>query len=200
MNINDIQPAIKKITEKKVVMELRAHTYLTTYPEILSFGQSPVPIDARRFKRIVSMTYGWMPRILRIDPKYTNDAVSALIDAQSSDEQNANSVKIGSIKKCLHSMVGASKVLHFVNPNVFPIIDSKIQSKFGPWDGQITSIKNYLSYMKAIYSIKSDPKFNSFYKDFCLAYVDLLKRSGIEQYRITEIRAIEAAAYEMSQS
>ena len=37
-------------------------------------------------------------------------------------------VGVADVAACLHSLVGASKVLHFVNDSVFPIWDSRIET------------------------------------------------------------------------
>lgn len=72
------------------------------------------------------MSYGWMPRILQIAPKHTNAAMQGLNATNNATATSANEDSIADIAKCLHSVVGTSKVLHFVNDTVFPIWDESI--------------------------------------------------------------------------
>lgn len=198
MKLSDLKPAIAEISAKPVVTDLRGHTYLTTYPEIVSFGEAPEPIDERRFRRLAAMAYGWMPRILRIDADYAKDAVVALNAAKSASAETASEVPIEIIASCLHSVVGASKVLHFVNPSVFPIWDSKIEDFRDDQNSNINSAEHYLRYVGEVHKIRAEPDFPSFYTEFCAAYSNRLVKSGIDPYVVTEVRAVEAAAFELA--
>jgi hypothetical protein len=74
------------------------------------------------------MAYGWMPRVVRIDPQHTPSALAALLPAQTATPATMRGTRVADIAACLHSVVGASKVLHFVNDAVFPIWDSNIET------------------------------------------------------------------------
>lgn len=198
MKLSDLKPAVGQISSNPVVTDLRGHTYLTTYPEIVSFGTAPESIDERRFRRLAAMVYGWMPRILRIDADYAKEAVVALNVAKSASADTASKVRIEKIASCLHSVVGASKILHFVNPSVFPIWDSKIKNFRDDQNSNINSAAHYLRYVDEVHNIRAEPDFPSFYTEFCAAYSNRLVKSGIEPYVVTEVRAVEAAAFELA--
>lgn len=199
MKLLNIQPAVPKIIANPVVVGLRGHTYLSTYPCIIAIGTAPITDEALRFQQLATMVYGWMPRILRIDSAHVCGAISAFVDAQAATIEDFKSVQIQDIANCLHSVVGASKLLHFVNPCVFPIWDSKIEAFRQRHNSNINSVEQYIDYVSEVNDIRNEAGFPEFFAKFSAAYNLRLSQSGINPYAITEVRAIEAAAFELSQ-
>lgn len=117
MELIDLSPAIQRIREG--TPDARAATYLRTYPDIIAAGTAPGQPDLSRFHRVALMAYGWMPRILRLNRDHISSAILVLGSAQVATADNWSTVPIGDLVKCLNSVVGASKVLHFTNPQVF---------------------------------------------------------------------------------
>ncbi len=68
MTLADLLPAVAEIATHSVIHDLRKITYLLTYPSILAVGSVAGPITPERFNQLAAMAYGWMPRIVRIDP------------------------------------------------------------------------------------------------------------------------------------
>jgi hypothetical protein len=198
MKLVDIQPAIQAIAANPVVTELRGHTYLATYPCIIAIGTSSGLADAQRFYQLAAMIYGWMPRVLRIDPEFTLQAIAAFGEAQTASSGNFHQVPIQNIKNCLHSVVGASKLLHFVNPNVFPIWDSNIAKFLGISKSNVESVAKYIDYVHEVNNIRGEKEFSEFFINFSAQYSARLFASGIKPYPITEVRAVESAAFELS--
>lgn len=92
-------------------------------------------------------------------------------------------------------------MLHFVNPGVFPIWDSKIESlRLGhdPSQFHMEKISNYLSFVDEVHTIRIEAGFTTFYADFQRAYSTRQAANKIAVYTITEVRAIEAAAFELA--
>lgn len=200
MQLSDLRPAIAAIRDNPVP-DLRARTYLLTYPHILR--------EARNFRKTNSafallalIAYGWMPRVVRLEPKYIFEARKALNGARkrrtSSHTENADIVE--PVAACIRSVVGASKLLHFVNPHRFPIWDSRVEGfrrgKAVP--GRSMNATNYLLYMKDVAAILVEPTFLSFYKSLNLALAGRLKRLGIKPYPVSRVRAVECAAFELA--
>ncbi|WP_052761295.1 hypothetical protein [Sedimenticola thiotaurini] len=199
MRLQDIQPAIALIQNNPVVTELRSHTYLSTYPDIIALGQE-TEIQAAQFKQLALMVYGWMPRVLRIDSAHLPAALQAANTAKEATAEGFEIIPIQHIADCLHSMVGASKFLHFINPNVFPIWDSKIQAFRGLPNGNydMSNIENYLEYVRDVHVIAREDGFDEFYERYCVVHANRLNQSNIEEYQVGNLRAIEASAFELA--
>lgn len=199
MLLQDIQPAIAVIRNNPVVTDLRSHTYLSTYPEILALVQEE-EIQAPQFKELALMVYGWMPRVLRIDSAHFALALRAANAAKYATPEAFQNIPIQHVANCLHSMVGASKLLHFINPNVFPIWDSKIQAFRGLPNGNydMSNIENYLEYVRDVHAIVGEEGFDEFYAQYGIVHATRLNHSNIEEYQVSHLRAIEASAFELA--
>lgn len=200
MDLNDIQPAIALLNNNPPVKELRSHTYLSTYPVILAIGDLQNVVGPFDFKHLALLVYGWMPRVLRIDQAHLNRAVTACNTAQNATVDTDVSTVIRDIARCLHSVVGASKLLHFINPDIFPIWDSKIQRFRNPENSNMQNIQLYLEYKEDVHTIINNPLFPDFFHNFSAAYTNRLAHSNIAPYEIGHMRAVESAIFELSQA
>jgi hypothetical protein len=105
------------------------------------------------------IVYGWMPTIPRFDDiedwnqSEKDQLVAALNDARNgsvpSDKQ------FGFVKAfCNNSVVGASKLLHFLNPGKLPIWDSRVAKVFlgrrKVTHDQVNKIANWQMYQKTL--------------------------------------------------
>ncbi len=197
MNLNDLNPAIEKITDSPAVSELRAVTYLWTYPSIRAIVEGRSEIDMCVFHQLETAAYGWMPRVVRIDPKYVELALEAINKALQARRDTISEVDLMSIAKSLHSLVGASKVLHFINPTVFPIWDSRIEGhRLGrkPSQNHMDDPANLSSYICNVLEIVQDEGFPEFYRGFQFAFEQRLLACHISPYSVSEVRAVEYSA------
>ncbi len=201
MDLNNLLPAIDCIREKPCTTDLRAAAYLATYPSIRMHARQFSAIDQSAFHQVAAMVYGWMPRILRLDLRYVADATTALnVSASASLETHAD-VSVADISACVRSVVGTSKMLHFVNDTIFPIWDSRIEtlrSGSKPTNEHMGCVENFASYVKEVHAIRIEPGFADFCDRFRAAYTDRLQAMGIATYEISEVRVVEAAAFELA--
>lgn len=184
-----------------MIYGLRSITYLSTYPSIRAVGVAAGPILLDRFNQLAAMAYGWMPRIVRIDPHDTSRALAALVAAQRATPARLCRIAVADVAACLHSLVGASKVLHFVNDAVFPIWDSSIETfrlNGPPPYNHMNVAANYFAYAEEVHGIRLDPTFPAFLTQLTAAMNARLTALGIAHYPISEVRAIEAAAFELA--
>ncbi len=201
MTLNELWPAIGLMTENPNVNEPRAITYLMTYPSLCAHG-AVVSNDLQKFHQLAVMAYGWMPRVVRLDPHYIQSAHEALQQAQCATAENYSLVSISALANCMRSVVGASKMLHFTNPSVFPIWDSNIERsrlRNEPPYNHMSNIENYLKYVNEVHSVRGEENFDSFYTAFSDALSARLTTSRINPYNVSEVRAIEAALFELAQ-
>ena len=128
-------------------------SYVISYQSLIKFFENKKsPLSACDLVCGAHMVYGWMPTILELNP--TDDF----------DLQNAanlvNSAKISSSLKAQeleslarlinNSVVGASKLLHFVSPEKFAIWDSKIYSfiyEERPHNYRVNNPQKYFDYI-----------------------------------------------------
>ncbi len=194
-NLPNIGNFHKKLKDEK----LREYTYLLTYPEIIKFSKKSKLDDVQTFKMLALMTYAWMPRVLRIDDEYLDRAAVQLSKAKKATKNNYDEIEIQPIANCLHSLVGASKMLHFINPEVFPIWDSKIQYNLTGNNNQnaMKKLDNYYDYIKQVYILVKNKHFDSFFRKYNLANQKRLENIIGQPYDVTPIRAIEASLFEM---
>lgn len=100
-------------------------SYLCSYPFLLAHVAALAPLDKSAFVVVAHLVYGWMPTILHLDfvalpvaLQHVEEARQGAILTVSQLQQVAAAVN--------HSVVGASKVLHFVNPVLYPIWDRRV--------------------------------------------------------------------------
>ena len=200
MNLQDIQPAIAAIQNNLFITDLRRYTYLSTYPDIIVYTQGIDEIQVSQFQQLAMMAYAWMPRVLRIDKAHLQLAIQAVNDATQTTIQNYQNIGIQNIAMCLHSVVGASKLLHFANPNVFPIWDRKIQAFRDLPNGSynMSKIQNYIDYVDNTHAIVTEEGFNDFYLQYGKVHVNRLNLSNISLYQVGHLRTIEASAFELA--
>lgn len=199
MDLDRLKAAVQSVRTSALADGSRAATYLRTYPALLAIASSSEVDDSTRFLQLATVTYGWMPRILRLDAQHLGNAVAALRQARESTE--ANWTEVAHVAACLHSVVGASKLLHFANPKFFPIWDKKVERfrlSANPNQCHMNEIRNYISYASRVHELLRQPGFPEFYETYNQAFTERLNRLGIPPYCLTEVRSIESAAFELA--
>lgn len=205
MDLHKLNLAIKIIENNPVELDLRQITYLRTYPAILSLAANSAVDVTNNFLQVSTLAYGWMPRILRIRSTQIDAAIKSYVIAKKTNISTVTNDVIKPIADCLCSVVGASKVLHFINPVVFPIWDFKVETVWkglsadsAPSQQFMSNIDNYLDYFHEVHELRSLSGFEEFYKEFIDAYNARNIKLNITKYSVSHVRAIEAAAFELS--
>lgn len=93
------------------------------------FAERQAPKLLREFYELIAFAYSWMPTIPNvkvISPEEWTELKNYIsrLDSLKEDELSALLEKL--IPKINNSIVGTSKVLHFISPNCMPIIDSRV--------------------------------------------------------------------------
>ena len=128
MDVERLQNAIDRVRNYTPATDSRAATYLRTYPALVALARCEGGgDDTTRFLQLATVVYGWMPRILRLDPEHLDKAIDAFRQARATHQDASDFELVDNVGACLHSVVGASKLLHFANPEVFPIWDSNVE-------------------------------------------------------------------------
>lgn len=130
----------------------------------------------------INFTYGWMPTILKLRNEHFEENVEILNRVKKGETINSNDYE--SLKSLFNnSLVGTSKLLHFINPEQYPIWDSRVLRYCYPQnaDNSIGKIDNYLQYIELCHKLTQDERFNYIHQE-------VQTKLG---YNITKLRAIE---------
>ena len=104
------------------------NSYLCSYPLLLAHVAdltASAPLDEGAFVAVAHLAYGWMPTVLHLDFDQLPKALPHVEAARQGKVLEAAALRqvAATIN---HSVVGASKVLHFVNPRLYPIWDRRV--------------------------------------------------------------------------
>ncbi len=165
--------------------------YLNAYPALLSLGDSAE--DDLGLWALELAVYGWLPTIIQVRPSavFATGTVANARGARSLTE--ALSVLEGLAERgpADHSWIAVSKILHAINPRVFPILDRRVASAFGcaPW-----SLRKRQALIDFTVSMHNPP-------DTILPVIADAKERGRRAfgYRMTDIRALELILFAMDQ-
>lgn len=166
--------------------------YLLSYPYFLNYFQNLESINLENLVIGISFTYSWMPTILKVlNLKNTEEVLFILNEVKKGkliDEQQLTTLKT----TFNNSLVGTSKLLHFINPRQYAIWDSRVfrfLNNVEPHKYRLEKPRAYIEYLKLIEELKKEKAFTAFF--------ELMKQKV--GYDITEYRALELAFFKGSQ-
>ena len=162
--------------------------YLFSYPYFLNYFQNLESINLENLVIGISFTYSWMPTILKaLNLKNTEKVLFILNEVKKGkliDEQQLTTLKT----TFNNSLVGTSKLLHFINPKQYAIWDSRVfrfLNNVEPHKYRLEKPRAYIEYLKLIEELKNEKAFTAFF--------ELMKQKV--GYDITEYRALELAFF-----
>lgn len=103
--------------------------YFDSYFEFLKYFEKLDTIDYHSLVISSHFTYGWMPTIINLDGNYTTESIHILNKIKNNNEMN-NDEYLTLVRCINNSIVGVSKLLHFIQPKQYPIFDSRIKNYF----------------------------------------------------------------------
>ena len=183
-----IQEIINKNSDVKTLLEkiepgTFGSSYVKSYESIIDFFND-IQLNENSLIQGAHMVYGWMPTILNIT-KHDLDTQNVLLSVEKISKEIDEANLIVLIKFMNNSNVGASKLLHFIYPEKYPIWDSKIckiiTDKSYPQKVQNTI--NYINYCEAIQNLINELPENL--KNFKREFEEIFK------YKISNVRAAE---------
>ena len=141
-------------------------SYIDSYDAFLFYFKNLDKIGKHHLIISSHFVYGWMPTILTLNLKNYDKVISILNSAKTCKQIDYNEISI--LKNAINnSLVGASKLLHFINPEIYAIWDSRIfkyltekKSTYG-----IADIDNYIHYLKGLNEIIKNNNFGSLHKE-----------------------------------
>ena len=95
--------------------------------------------------------YGWMPKAI---VEWNKNAIPRFVEALNAETSPSTLIELA--KSCINnSVVGASKFLHFYDPDTFPIFDSIVASIAWSCWSQDAALSRYLRYREAVMSVST---------------------------------------------
>ncbi|GLZ88087.1 hypothetical protein Pres01_41380 [Metapseudomonas resinovorans] len=168
----------------------QTQSYIRAYPHILASLRSRQVLDEQDFVCGAHMVYGWMPTILEIHASESLDVANgvALLN-KASAEGCLSAGEIGQLAQLVNrSVVGASKLLHFVNPEAFAIWDSRIYRfihRQEPHQYRVNNAAEYGKYLARLQQLRQDARFPDF-------HVSVNRKMG---YPVSALRALEVVMF-----
>jgi hypothetical protein len=164
-----------------------ANSYILSYPHLVSYFASRPAITPDEVVQGAHMVYGWMPTVLELDMAAAKGAslqrIATLLGLAR--EGDLDGRQLGELKGMVNnSIVGASKLLHFVAPDRYPIWDSRIYEFCNGKAGhayQVNKVDAYLNYRAALLALADDPRCAAF-------HASVNAKVG---YAVSRLRALE---------
>ena len=157
-----------------------------SYRQLIEFFQNCDEITNHEFIIGAYFTYGWMPAMLHLEDD-TSNAVKIVNTAKIGNIISDNDME--SLACAVNgSFVGASKLLHFINPRVYAIWDSGVyRYLYGepPYQYKLESMTKYKEHLSFINKIEENAR--------CEQLLDKISRKI--GYTITSKRAVELVMY-----
>jgi len=165
----------------------RNSSYHLSYPEFLKYFKNCHLIDKHSLTIGLHFTYGWMPTVFDFR---TGDMESILSIVNKVRNQGwINFSDASALKKYFNgSLVGTSKLLHFLSPEAFPIWDSRVYRyvyEESPHFYRVDNVERYLEYSEVCRAVTK-------HSDFVMVHNYVIS----ELYSVSPIRALELIMYE----
>ncbi len=164
-------------------------SYTQTYTELIKYFDKIKAGEINEHNLVIAshFVYGWMPTIIYLDLDQKDEVLFLLNAAKSGHILTVNELEL--LKKSINnSLVGLSKLLHFINPKDYAIWDSRIfryltekKSSYG-----IDKPQLYLDYLNGLKNIAENKDYGSLH--------DLISQNF--EYEIYPTRAIEITMFE----
>lgn len=166
-------------------------SYLLSYPYFLNYFAAKPSLTPEEVVCGAHMAYGWMPTILDLYLKKPNiDLLTATKILNTAKESGTLSDSHIEQLACLinNSLVGASKLLHFISPHKFAIWDSKVYAfvfRERAHNYRVNDVSKYRHYLGLLSRYQQDGRFSAFHKA-------VNSKVG---YEVSPFRALELIMY-----
>lgn len=171
------------LKDAKSIVIPKEEQYLTAYKEFINYFENLDKLSEHHIIIGISFTYSWMPTILDFRSNNIDEATQILNYAKQGSRPSLTDLDV--LKNCFNnSLVGSSKLLHFINPEKFAIWDSRVYRYLynqEPHSYRVENSNTYLDYLFFCDNIINSPT------------IDKLQNIVENKvgYKLTKMRAIE---------
>ena len=182
-----IKVTAEKFLKDAKVFRLKRRSDNIAYREFLNYFKNCNNITLHNLIIGINFTYGWMPTIFEFTSSNLEECIPLLNKVKSNSDLSQEELTL--MKSTFNnSLVGTSKLLHFINPESYPIWDSRVYrylTSTEPYSDRISDPASYWEYVKWIRQLALHPQFNDAVKtvERCV------------QYKISNIRVAELVMY-----
>ncbi len=175
--MNIIQKLNQLLKERE--FQVDESTYTFSYPYFVQFFQSVSGgLELKHIVQGAHMVYGWMPTILNVNTQEVQQIVELVNKARRGEALTIEQLEL--LKRVFNnSIVGTSKLLHFVSPELYPIWDSRICNALTGKSHQqaVNNTTRYKLYFDSMQSAIHHPDFEAIYvqKDYGVSRIRLLE-------------------------
>ncbi len=124
-------------------------SYFFTYHHFIQYFRERTTLSQQDVIIGISFVYSWMPTILTINVQKLASATEIVNKAKRGEALKDEDFEI--LKECFNnSMVGTSKLLHFIDPEKYAIWDSNVcrfLTEKQPTNYAMKMVKNYMAYL-----------------------------------------------------
>lgn len=154
--------SVETLLEKSESLKKRPEDeqQLTSYDDMLEFtARNKKNLNRVTLVGLAHMVYGWMPTMIR-HTSFKDDAKDWNECIKRGCLEEAFVERVSRLTN--NSVVGASKLLHFLNPQKYPIFDSKVYNSIvddkGSGKDISKKIRDYICYAKKIRDLVNDSR------------------------------------------
>jgi len=179
------------------IFELEKHTeidrnqsYIRSYPHLVAWLGGRERLNGGDVTCAAHMVYGWMPTVLElhVSDGFGIDDAAVLLNMARREGKLADPAVAQLAGLVNHSVVGASKLLHFLSPEAFAIWDSRIYRfiyQKAPHQYRVNSVSEYQGYLELLRDLQRDARFPSF-------HASVNEKMG---YPVSALRALEVVMF-----
>lgn len=178
---------IERLIESSKDFTIERESDHISYHEFIKYFSDVKEITKHNLIIGINFTYAWMPTILKLRNKQFEENVEILNRVKRGEPIKISDFQ--SLKSLFNnSLVGTSKLLHFIAPEQYPIWDSRVFRYIYKKDANhnsINRVENYLQYKKECHILANNEAFEPVYS---------IMKSKIDS-NITRLRAIELICF-----
>ncbi|MBC8554672.1 MAG: hypothetical protein H8D23_34100 [Candidatus Brocadiales bacterium] len=166
-------------------------SYIISYPYFLSYFAQKTSYGVEDVVCGAHMVYGWMPTILDL---YLDPTTPTLVEAADllSEAKRCGNLTDNELERLAtlinNSLVGTSKLLHFIAPEHFAIWDSRVYSfvyEERPYHERVNQVQKYRKYMEILTELQGDHRFPQFHSSM----------NKKIRYEVSPLRSLEIVMY-----
>ena len=186
---------IKTILRDAKQLKLSEETsYHISYPEFIKYLKDKKTITKHELIIASHFVYSWMPTILKIDLSNVKEVLYILNKVKSIANYPIQLEELQVLKQCINnSLVGVSKLLHFIRPDDFTIWDSRIL-RYTTGQKSPYHIGNESLYLEYLSKIKKIAEHKNFKKVDQIITKQLKERKLFS--KVSPLRVIELVMFE----
>lgn len=175
--------SLKKACEE-FELDNTQESYYISYPEFLEHFKNISEFRKHDVIVGIHLIYGWMPTICHLKSKEFDES-ARILNKVKKNNQLLKEGDLDTLKDLFNkSIVGTSKLLHFISPDTYPIWDSKVCNYLGLPANAVNDTSVYLGYTEACRKIVGE----------CRSEIDHVKKV-MKDYKISDMRAIELVMF-----